>query len=970
MKRILILVDVLLIAVKLFAGAASPLIKPDSGNLVDIGYHSPQKQVSVPKVWSQYVATLENVERAIIGKGRVYSDPVECVSDEHYIENCPWNQITCTKKEEYSRGYSVKNQERWTYDSWKYFTDSCLEGSSSAIKCEEVHDKIPAEETAEIISASFINNYEWLNFLQVLCSKDDYTLIVDSPSDSGRYCEKRDETLLNFDFKDGGYCYWGETTKIPECTVEAVDAFYYHITRVPDWDNIIEYTNEDNTTYWKYEFDYEYAKSCNRDEAGDIGSVFQTGYFAYTCRFVMNETYICPSDYSYSSSNDRCYKFIDRTYSCPAGYVGPDADNMCTKESFSCPVGYTGPDQNGTCSRDGFDNYFCGNGALLEKNSETQKWECVQMYYYYDYLCPTDVNAYEAPWEISNEGGNCQECLGEYGCECNSELPPVNNCHRSVYRCPYDSSRLCTKIPSGYTDRPMVLHTITGTGFVPEEYGVIREAWCGSQCDFGVSKITTNGNEICFFNRTGNEGCFTVDGCEFNGDVDTGTVEIIGSILTTGGTDPHGMNFFDQRGTPVGTITSTCKVNGGVGSPGVFGNIISIVPSGDQLWMWDSYAWRGDIGLIEFVREVKPEDAAEGYKPAPPEPYLLRSLGFDRIYYYDKNTYAAAGPMSDSECNVYASKSGFSVLTGEMIEADENISQMIINYYGGGTTLFEDAVCNKGVYDWGEDACIWTEMVYPDASILKTGDYFYCNKWGRKIDAGKPDYEKCSWEQIADDLNSIDYDLSNSREALGCLDTTSSSCCFLNDGHSWGSQASVYWPACPQPETVIQKTEPTCPSGSYRSGMYCIGYDYLGDLCVLTHKGDLSFQRTSYAQKNITSFGTSSYACSPYVCTNHKCQKAECYTGYTGNLIPVDMGNLPDPSDCTAQVCDANQAHYEFCGKYKNCPVEIQGVHEDISGNCKRTVCSEGGYNEEDHMCYKWQCPSGTIESGGECIVI
>lgn len=71
----------------------------------------------------------------------------------------------------------------------------------------------------------------------------------------------------------------------------------------------------------------------------------------------------------------------------------------------------------------------------------------------------------------------------------------------------------------------------------------------------------------------------------------------------------------------------------------------------DRLYFWDSFI-DGDIGFLEFVREVDNSDSAEGYVPEKPEPFSMSNLGFSSIDYIDSaNTTFFVKPSYTSEAD-------------------------------------------------------------------------------------------------------------------------------------------------------------------------------------------------------------------------------------------------------------------------------------------------------------------------------
>jgi len=130
------------------------------------------------------------------------------------------------------------------------------------------------------------------------------------------------------------------------------------------------------------------------------------------------------------------------------------------------------------------------------------------------------------------------------------------------------------------------------------------------------------------------------------------------------------------------------------------------------------------------------------------------------------------------------------------------------------------------IYNVATNLCEWTEETPNVARIKQTGDYYYCNAYGTLIDSGPPNYSVCTWEQIAEVLDSVGTTYtSNSASILGCSTNwrTGGTCCFGSDGHNWGSPGSVYKPqSCPLVTTVQKSASPSCPADALnRIGTEC-----------------------------------------------------------------------------------------------------------------------------------------------------
>lgn len=990
--------------VELQAGSISPLIRPSNNNIVDLGYKTnSQKPNTVPMIWAQYKAITEMVDNVIVGKSRIYQKKELCISDERLVENCPIDKKDCSPTWQYNRGSAVKQTVDTTKDAVHSDVQTCTDGDHT--KCEYYSYTQVADSRTETIAAVPTNHYN-------------YT--------TPNYSCNANYTMDN-NYKGYGYkrCVWKDNNKgqyktgNKQCYIEyQVDiGWRVRCDNLEDWRRHEAYyvgavwangTIENSCHESQYEGYGRYCDTVYRylDGCTDGFSRVFYGEGNYpNCLKTQSPNVECP--YPYSKSGSTCYLYVNTTYSCPTGYEGPSADHKCSRNVRSCPSGWVGPDEDNNCFFDGYDKYNCPGNELIEGSEGN--YVCPFAYYYYDYECPDDHNIYNIPWSIVNEGGDCDTC-NENGCVCNSATPPAHNCKRKLYICPYDDKRLCTELPkdgkNSFQDIPMIDHDFTGKDFVPGEYGQYREAQCGTQCDFSISKVEGNGDELCFSNRTGDKSCVKAEGCTFDGIVDAGTYNHISSITLEISSDPKSMLFYNNNGSGIGSIQSSCSLNGGVSYPDNGGRIISFIVDGPKLKFWDSYEGRGDVGFLEILDSITPESEAEGFRPAPENTYALRGGYFDRIFYYDKSTYAISATSMDKYlCRAYGDAFDFKLLEKSKVEKSEELEQLLKNYLGASFngnltdgTYPEPAQCfgETGWFDGSKYVFYSPEISYSqtedmchkiDKSVKHEcwihwkddchhdGEWLQFPDWALESENGAVVMLAGSTFQVP--LNSdctYRTEINPKMLASGCgghqghkTDTSD-----LKHSYLFDQVYSGWFKLKLDDREIINDLDeverPQCKTGYRdRMGMTC-NMPAKEQRCVLYRDDDRSFEAAEYARKTLEDYSSyNRYFCSPYVCPDHSCRVADCETGYEGRLINNDLKPL-GAGECTAQRCDANRPHYEFCGKYQGCPEQIEGITQNASGKCVRTICNEGGYNPEDKQCYKWQCPIGTSKSGEQCV--
>jgi conjugal transfer mating pair stabilization protein TraN len=100
--------------------------------------------------------------------------------------------------------------------------------------------------------------------------------------------------------------------------------------------------------------------------------------------------------------------------------------------------------------------------------------------------------------------------------------------------------------------------------------------------------------------------------------------------------------------------------------------------------------------------------------------------------------------------------------------------------------------------------------------------------------------------------------------------------------------------------------------------------------------------------------------CSPYDCVEDYCRLAMCPD------LQMAKDGISDPSACSEIVCDASKPYNGHCGK-DDCPSGY-GIFKE-NGKCYQSVCPQGAIEQPDGSCQTLQCPAGTTEVDGKCLV-
>lgn len=201
-------------------------------------------------------------------------------------------------------------------------------------------------------------------------------------------------------------------------------------------------------------------------------------------------------------------------------------DSICIMDPVVfCKVGSIYNEQLQVCESEG----YCNDGYMIDGKV------CSKEYSFSTYTCPSDQ---EGP--LITEGNDCLGSCGNYGCSCNEDTPPANNCRK-----PIDINE---DIISTVTNkRDLNIHHATGS-FNSGENGVYKGFSCGDDCDFLVKRIIGKNNELCFESESGRSSCIRVDGCGF-----AGTIENLTSpnyIKELSVTDSNTLSLGSENGAP------------------------------------------------------------------------------------------------------------------------------------------------------------------------------------------------------------------------------------------------------------------------------------------------------------------------------------------------------------------------------------------------------------------------------------
>jgi len=335
----------------------------------------------------------------------------------------------------------------------------------------------------------------------------------------------------------------------------------------------------------------------------------------------------------------------------------PTKSDICPKTNIYSEGNSTQHDNNLTYTKQESED------CLDDYEESDDNLSCVKLYSYYTYSCSEldypDDYMYKSFFEWSSpadSGGDCSgTCVGN-NCSCNSSTPPSQNCKLPNRLCPTNIEQPCTKAYTGDGSSIQILkrdlheHNTSGT-FDLADFGSNKNYSCGKDCGFDVNKVEGIKNQLCFSKPNNTKACITVNDCLFSG-------------VISSGSHPLKSIFIDDMGSvlksrdSLGSITSTCKMNGSVGWTPRREGIVSIRSLGDKILFWDAYK-DGDLGFIEFIKNTNEKDRLDGFSVYPDNLFKLQKKSITSIDVIDNMMIGSSGPdISPRDCATIARVSG------------------------------------------------------------------------------------------------------------------------------------------------------------------------------------------------------------------------------------------------------------------------------------------------------------------------
>lgn len=474
------------------------------------------------------------------------------------------------------------------------------------------------------------------------------------------------------------------------------------------------------------------------------------------------------------------------------------------------------------------------------------------------------------------------------------------------------------------------------------------------------------------------------------------------------------------------TITSSCKMNGHVGWHSRTEGIVSIIPDNpkniNRIKFWDSYKDK-DLGFIEFVKDVKAEDKADGFIPQNNFLYEMLGANFTASEVVENNTFFVSSTvLSNAECSAIASKKG---LPKASITSN-SIKELLKKLSGDRYVKTEvEPACPGGVFSKEVNSCI---SVSTDKASCPNGgfdivntNYQWDNSQGDNITAYTPIYIPVAGVYTIDVrtkgraslyINNSIAGVATAKQGsfvskfyfeqgvqeikifgeknITCA-TGSSNCTpftgergfqvVVSDELGTTISNSANWcknlenQSCPDNGYVkignmcIPKTVPHCQVGVFDEvKSVCV----IEPKCILVKNGENRFNdQTNSEKKETRNSDVMAFKCSPLKCDNNSCQTADCPIDnppYKGNIIHAGMTALK-ATECVADSCDANKDYYPFCGREQGCDVSNPMVYETETGVCMEMYCPNGSiFDISNKKCKKMECPENSVKQpDGSC---
>ena len=430
----------------------------------------------------------------------------------------------------------------------------------------------------------------------------------------------------------------------------------------------------------------------------------------------------------------------------------------------------------------------------------------------------------------------------------------------------------------------------------------------------------------------------------------------------------------------------------------------------DRLNFWDSYI-DGDIGFIEFVREISSVDKNENFVPENKLPYEMANKGFTNIEYSAGND--KLEPWVTGKTETFKKTSA------------QVMSDWVMPYANGAPInnhltmpmskqQFREALCkgsatNPAVYlvdaTTRQRVAITSYDELIEAEDIYVGGYTmhwlgshgitrcriggYRQNYGHRL--------KCK-KTTCPDGYTLTTDLDGGGNKVCVKKTTACPAGYFFTGEA-GSKAckktitkGTFFMApkmsaseCANHAKTVNGT--VIPYNMLKFNLINNGKSLLSsgatqESCIIRVNYEIDFQANKYAEKIKTYNNNFEYVCSKWSCAGGSCKIGICPTfnttigkenkpmEYQGKIIPKDLEGKLSQEACLEQECDANKEHAGVCGlKFQPSTSLSKGVFFQ-DGKFYQAYCDEKDavLSDDGATCIAKRCPEGTIkQANGTC---
>ena len=678
--------------------------------------------------------------------------------------------------------------------------------------------------------------------------------------------------------------------------------------------------------------------------------------------------------------NGKCEAKIEES-KCDGEFI-QDTGICITDPSMVCAEGYVYDDFRKRCAAP----QECLSGYIL-----TEDGTCELDYSYTNYSCP-------AGWEgpFYGKDNDCKGSCGTHGCECNSALPPMQNCRRAIKPNTQDSYEVKERTP-------MLIYSVIGSGLAPNGSGQTAGIACDNSskpCPSNISKIVAEKGGLSFYTNDNRKEFIKVNGCSFTGTIGVDNHEIKDLYID------KDLRTIKSRKSP-GKITSTCQLNGHVGWADRAEGITSVAPKSlEKPYVtmnvkgsgkthnaeWEGFNtalmaiqlsdghWYVMTQLKDKNDKALKRDIPKGVMGLPDDYYRLGKSNKNlKCKFNGKDTpgYCAnelqivmpeKGLYITGISDIYSlAKKEESKKNNFSFEISFGKDGAVYQYKGNGVvpSLNLEIPAAEMVTSYNDKLIFWDSYIDGDIGFLE----FVRNVRPKDKENGFVPDNMTPYNMALKGYTSIDN--VKAEVGFGSIAQATSATYFIAPfGTSTCSKDAEELNG-----VVISYNDLFTSKASSIIGRGAVD----AKSCVIRVVEPNDFQSILYASKTKAHSNSFTYKCSKWTCVGAQCTIARCPTDrvningkmqeveFRGNIIPDMVRSKIAPDACLAQECDGAYAYGEVCGIRYQPTLKSSSISKQ-NDTYMQHYCDEGTLSENGKSCYVKRCPNGTKEqSDGSC---